>query len=219
MYPFPHAVNPAIRSHLDAQAAFCNDVSQAMSRSFQQVWQLNMQLGQTLFEEATHVGQRLLTTERPTDAISAAASSAQPAADKVRAYQQQLSRLAADAQVDLTRVTEQHVKETSRTARALADDVTRVAAEETDKGMRQQEEAIRNFRDPFQQDGAPSDKRSDKTAGATFQGSMQSDGDGNGARASVSVQADGQDGKVSVKGNMQGDPSQQFFSRSPSQAR
>jgi len=79
----------------------------------------------------------------------AAASRAQPAADKLRAYQQHVSRLAADTQVDLTCVTEDHVKKTAETARVLADEVTRVAKEETEQGMRRQEETMRQFSAPF----------------------------------------------------------------------
>jgi phasin family protein len=169
MYPFPQSVNPAVRSHVDAQFAFFNDLSQSMSRSFQEVCQLNMQLGQTLLEETALVGQRWMTTDRSNDALNAATSRAQPANDKLRAYQQHLSRLAASSQVDLARVTEQHVQETSRTARALADEVTRVASEETDRNMRQQEEALKNFRDPFKQEGA----RGGKTGNASFPGSVQ----------------------------------------------
>jgi phasin family protein len=152
MYPFPQSVNPAMRSHFDAQTAFMNELSQTMSRSFQQVFQLNMQLGQSLLEQAAGTAQRMLSAGRPTDALSAAAAGAQPGTDKLRAYQQQLSQLAAATQVDLSRVTEQHVQETSRTARALADDVSRTAAEETDKNLRQQEETIKQSRDVFTQE-------------------------------------------------------------------
>jgi phasin family protein len=161
-----------------------------MSRSFQQVGQLNMQLSQTLFEEAANVGQRLLTTDRPTEAMSAAAARAQPAADKLRAYQQHLGEIASATQVELTRVTEQHVQETSRTARALAEDVTRVAAEETNKSLRQQEETVKNFRDPFQSE-----------------------------QSETRMEADGQAGKVSAQGNMQGNPARQPVTKAPSQAR
>ena len=205
MYPFPQSVNPALRSHIDAQVAFFNELSQVMSRSFQQVSQLNMQLNQTLFEEVANAGQRLLTTERPTDAMSVAAAHTQPATDKLRAYHQHLSQLAASTQVDLTRVTEQHVQETSRTARALADGVARAAAEETDKSLRQQEETIRNFRDPFE--------RGNKT-GAKLQGNRQSGDDETSARA----EADGPAGKVSVQGNVQGNQARQG-NKNPGQAR
>ncbi|MFC3461467.1 hypothetical protein [Massilia haematophila] len=53
MLPFSQSVTPAVRAHLDAQAAFLNDMSKSMSRSFQELCQLNMQLGQTLLEEST----------------------------------------------------------------------------------------------------------------------------------------------------------------------
>jgi phasin family protein len=173
MYPFPQAVNPAVRSHLNAQIDFFNELSRSMTRSFQEVCQLNIQLGQTLLEESTLVGQRLMTTDRPNEALNEAVARAQPSSDKLRAYQQHLSRLAASAQVDLARVTEQHVQETSRTARALADEVTRAASEETERNMRRQEEALKNFRDPFK----PENTVAGKTA-MQAPGNLQSSADG-----------------------------------------
>lgn len=154
MYPFSQQVTPAVRTHLDAQMSFFNDMSKSLFRSFQQLCDLNIQLTQTMLEETAMTGQQLLTADRQTDVISAAASRAQPATDKLRAYQQHISRVAADAQVELARVTEQHVQETTRTARALADEVARVASEETERNMRTQQETMRKFTDPFAQDGA-----------------------------------------------------------------
>ncbi|RZA34505.1 MAG: phasin family protein [Lysobacteraceae bacterium] len=173
MYPFPQSVSPAVRSHVDANTAFLNELSQTMSRSFQQICQLNMQLGQTLLEEATSTTQRMLSTAQPTEALSAAASCAQPAADKLRAYQQQLSHLAATTQVDLTRVTEHHVQETSRTARALAEDVTRATAEQTNTSLRQQEEAIKQSREAFKREAERG-----AWLGAQYQGNLQSSTEG-----------------------------------------
>jgi len=154
MYPFSQQVTPAVRTHLDAQMSFFNDMSKSLFRSFQQLCDLNIQLTQTMLEETAMTGQQLLTADRQTDVISAAASRAQPTTDKLRAYQQHISRVAADAQVELARVTEQHVQETTRTARALADEVARVASEETERNMRTQQETMRKFTDPFAQDGA-----------------------------------------------------------------
>ena len=62
-----------------------------------------------------------------------------------------MSRVAADAQVELARVTEQHVQETTRTAAPLADEVHRVASEETERSMRNQQETMRKFTDPFKE--------------------------------------------------------------------
>jgi phasin family protein len=192
MFPFSQSVTPAVRSHLDAQVSFFNDVSKSLSRSFQNLVDLNIQLTQTMLEESSIAGQQLLTSERPTDAISVAASRAQPATEKLRAYQQHISRVAADAQVELARVAEEHVQETSRTARTLADEVARVASEETERSIRTSQETIRNFRDPFQVDGA---RRGNGSAQA--HGNLQSAGQG----SSGGIQAEG---SVSVQGGAQG---------------
>lgn len=182
MYPFSQAVTPAVRSHLEAQTNFLNDISKSLFRSFQQVVELNIQLTQTLLEESATAGQQILTSERHTDAIGAAASRAQPATDKLRAYQQHISRLAADAQVDLTRVTEDHVQKTTQTARALADEVARVATEETERGLRKQEDSLRQFSDPF------------KTSGSRQDGQQASRGNGSGGNGGGSSSATLQSG-------------------------
>ena len=149
MYPFPQSVTPAVRTHMDAQTNFLNDMSKSWFRSFQQMCDLNIQLTQTLLEETALAGKHVLSAERQTEILSAAASRAQPTTDKLRAYQQHITRLAADTQVEMARVTEQHVQNTTRTARALADEVARDATEQTERGLRAQQETIRQFSDPF----------------------------------------------------------------------
>ena len=110
MYPFSQSVHPAVRSHLEAQTAFMNDMSKSLFQSFQQMCDLNIQLVQTMLEETTIASQQLLSADRQSELLSAAAARAQPTSEKLRAYQQHISRLAADAQVELARVTEQHVQ-------------------------------------------------------------------------------------------------------------
>jgi phasin family protein len=134
---------------MDAQTAFLNDMSKSMFRSFQQMCDLNIQLVQTMLEESTLASKHLLSADRQTELLTAASARAQPATEKLRAYQQHISRLAADSQVELARVTEQHVQNTTRTARALVDEVARTAAEETERNIRNQQEAMRNAADPF----------------------------------------------------------------------
>jgi phasin family protein len=153
MFPYPQAVNPAVRTHVDAQTAFLNDLSKSMFRTFQQMIDLNIQLTQTMLEETTLAGKQVLSADRQSELLSAATSRAQPASDKLRAYQQHITRLAADAQVEVARVTEQHVQNTSRTARALADEVARDASEQTERGLRAQQETVRQYADPFARDG------------------------------------------------------------------
>jgi phasin family protein len=192
MYPFPQSANPALRSYIDAQTAFFNGLSQTISRSMQQVMQMNMQLGQTLLDETTSTARSMLATERPTDALSAAAARAQPATDKLRVYQQQLSQLAAATQVDLNSVTAQHVQETSRTARVLADEVARVSVEETENSLRQREAMLKSSRDTSSQEAEPG-----PGIGAQFPGNPKSGG-------GAAVKPDGQSRPPNGSGNMQG---------------
>lgn len=154
MYPFFQIVTPAAKTHLEAQLSFFNDLSKSLFRTVQQYSDLNIQLAQTLLEETTQAGQQVITTHRPTEALAAAAAHAQPTAEKLRAYQQHLSRIAADTHVDLSKVAEEHVQETSRTARALADEVARVTSEEAEKTLRSHQDAVEKFTDPFRADGA-----------------------------------------------------------------
>lgn len=191
MFPFSQSVTPAIRSHLDAQMAFMNDMSKSLFRSFQQLCDLNIQLTQTMLEESTLASNSMLTADRQADVISAAAARAQPATEKLRAYQQHISRVTADAQVELARVTEQHVQETTRTARALADEVARVASEETDRSMRNQQETMRKFTDPFHTgDGQMRGNGGDQARSGA---SMQSGGSGS---------AQGSGGQADMQGNI-----------------
>jgi phasin family protein len=166
MYPFPQAVAPAVRTHVDAQTAYLNDISKSIFRSFQHMFDLNIQLMQTMLEEGTLAGKQVLSADRQTDMLGAAASRVQPASDKLRAYQQHITRLAADAQVELARVTEQHVQNTTRTARALADEVARDATEQTERGLRTQQETARQFSDPFMRaDGAAQQSQQQQRTG------------------------------------------------------
>ncbi|WP_282445570.1 TIGR01841 family phasin [Massilia antarctica] len=202
MFPYSQSVTPAVRSHLDAQVSFLNDMSKSLFNSFQQLCNLNIQLTQTLLEETALSSQQMLTADRQTDVISAAASRAQPATEKLRAYQQHISRVAADAQVELARVTEQHVQETTRTARALADEVARVASEETERSMRNQQESMRKFSDPFTQHaGAWRGNGSTEVRGST---SMQSGQSGNAQGGSAGSSQSDQ--HASMQGNSTGAP-------------
>ena len=201
MFPFSQSVSPAVRTHLDAQMAFMNDMSKSLFRSFQQVCDLNIQLTQTMLEESTLASNSMLTADRQTDMISAAASRAQPTTEKLRAYQQHISRVAADAQVELARVTEQHVQETTRTARALADEVARVASEETDRSMRTQQETMRKFTDPFHTgDGQMRGNGGEQARGGA---SMQSASAGSAQGSSGGVSQSEMQGNIPVQGGTQ----------------
>ncbi|NBV16163.1 phasin family protein [Janthinobacterium sp.] len=207
MYPYSRSVTPAAKNHLEAQLAFFNGLSKSLFHSAQQFNDLNMQLAQGLLEEGSITSQNLLTVERVEDALQVAAAAGQPAAEHLRKYQQQLSRLAADTQVELANVAEQHVNETSRTAKALAEEVARTASEETEKNVRKQQEAMQRIAEPFQsyhQNGANRDQRSAQSRdgqslqSASHQGSQQSAGSESVASGSASQAAGAQSKSTSA---------------------
>lgn len=197
MFPYSPSSNPAVRSHMDSQLAWFNDLNQALAGSFQAVCHANLKLGQTMIEETMNAGQRMLSSERAVDAMGAAASHAQPASDKLRAYQQHLSRLAAEVQAELARVNQQHGSEAARTANALVDDVARATTEETARSMQQQEDVLKKFRDPFQPTDA---QRGNGHApdGPAVHAERASTGNG------ASMQFDGLAENGSVQGHVQG---------------
>lgn len=196
MYPFSQSVTPAVRSHMDAQTAFVNDMSKSLFRSFQQMCELNIQLAQTMLEETTLTSQQVLSADRQSEVLSAASSRAQPATEKLRSYQQHIARLASDAQVELARVTEQHVQNTTRTARALVDEVARTSAEEAERGIRSQQEAMRNMTDPFaRQDGASHSRAGDGAAQTSLSGQPNGSGQASSASSSQTAAQHGQSGQ------------------------
>jgi hypothetical protein len=81
--------------------------------------------------------------------MSIATAQAQPTAEKVRAYQQHLTSIAAGTQVELAKTAESHVPQTSRTAAAVADEVTQRAAEETEKSRQRQKAAMEKLTNPI----------------------------------------------------------------------
>ncbi len=142
-------IPPALKSHLDAQFSFAADLSRKMFDGIQRIGQLNVQVAQTVMEEAISNTHQIIESNTPTDYLSVAAAQVQPVAEKVRAYQQHLSSIAAGVQVELSKAAEAHVPETTRTAAAVAEEVVRRGAEETDKVTQRQKAVFEKLTKPI----------------------------------------------------------------------
>lgn len=151
---FTNSISPALQAHLDAQLNFVTELSRKMFDTALRVNELNMRLTQELLEEAASANQRILTARGGSEAMSAVASQVQPGTDKLRQYQQKLSHLMADANVEMNRTAETHLPEASRTAVAFADELVRKTAEETAKATQRQREIIDKMHVGAQSDGA-----------------------------------------------------------------
>jgi phasin family protein len=149
MLSFSKSFTPAAKSHMEAQLSMFTDLSKNIFNSAQKINELNIQVAQTVLEESVNNAHELLAAQDPAEFLSIAASQAQPTAEKVRAYQQHLTDIAAGAQVDMAKTAENHVPETTRTAAALANEVAQRAAEETDKVAQRQKAAIEKLSNPI----------------------------------------------------------------------
>ena len=127
MLSFNQPITPAVQAHFDAQYNLLADMSQKMFETAQRINELNMQAAQNVLAESLNSAQQVMVAKDPYEALSIAASQAQPVADKVRAYQQQLSDIASRSQADLARSTEARMPEANRTAAAAAEETTRHA--------------------------------------------------------------------------------------------
>ncbi len=144
MFQYLQGSNPAVRAHLDAQFSLFKDMSQKVFDAAQKMNELNLQVSQSMMEESIQGVQQVMSAQSPYDAISAAVSQVQPAADQLRTYQHHATNIAANTQIELAKTTEARVPEASRTAATVAEEVARRATEESERvSQRQRETAER----------------------------------------------------------------------------
>jgi phasin family protein len=142
-------ITPAVKSHLEAQLSFCNDISKRILDSAQQIAELHLHLAQTFIDDLIAGSQQLLSVKDPTEFSAIMAAQTQPAVERMRAYQQRWSGILAGTQAELTKAAETHVPETSRTAAAVADEMLRKASEETEKAAQRQKDVMERITNPI----------------------------------------------------------------------
>lgn len=152
MFSFTQQSNsPALKAQLDAQFSFFTDMSKKMFESVQRVNELNIQVAATVMDESLVSVRQLLSATDQNEALSIVAGQSQPAAEKVRAYQQHLQNIFAESQSDIAKTLATHVPESTRTAEAVVREITQRAAEETSKVTQRQRESLEKLTVPFAQ--------------------------------------------------------------------
>lgn len=134
--------SPAARMQIDAQLSFMSDLSRRVFDSMQKINELNVQVAATLMEESLSNTRQLMSAANPTEALSIIAGQSQPAAEKIRAYQQHVQNIFAETQAGMAKTLESHVPESARTAEAMVREVEQRANEETSKAAQRQKEAL-----------------------------------------------------------------------------
>lgn len=134
--------SPAAKMQIDAQFSFMSDLSKRVFDSMQRINELNVQVAATLMEESLTNTRQLLSAANPTEALSIVAGQSQPAAEKIRAYQQHVQNIFAETQAGVAKTLESHIPESARTAEAMVREVEQRANEETSKAAQRQKEAL-----------------------------------------------------------------------------
>jgi len=157
------AVSPAIRSGIEAQLSLYGDISRNVFNAFQRLNELNVQVAQTVVEESLASTQELLSSRNHLDAISVVTGQVQPAAEKMRAYQQHLENIVAETQVNLAKTAESHLPEATRAAEELVKEATQKASEETEKATQRQQEVMEKLTNPIKRQSGKSGNGQEQT--------------------------------------------------------
>lgn len=134
------SLSPAVKSQFDAQFSFWSDISRKMFDSAQKMNELNLQVAATVYEESLTSTRQLFTAENQNEALSIVAGRTQPAAEKIRAYQQHVQNILAETQVSMNKTFESHMPEATRAAEAVVREIAQKASEETVKATQRQKE-------------------------------------------------------------------------------
>jgi|SwirhirootsSR2_FD_contig_41_7270974_length_561_multi_1_in_0_out_0_1 phasin family protein len=143
------SVSPAVKSQLDTQFAFYSDLSKKMFEGVQKLNELNVQVATAVFEESLTSTKQLLSSTDRNEALSIAAGQAQPAAEKIRAYQHHVQSIFAETQASAAQTLESHMAKTVRATEAVVNEVAQKASEETAKVTQRQQEAMAKLTTPI----------------------------------------------------------------------
>ena len=115
-----YSSNSAMRSAIDAQVNFMTELPRRSYDSVRKLSELNLYFAQQLMQDSIDATRQVLACSDPLQMTSMLTNAAQPAAQHLRSYQQQLISMLTGAQVELVRNAESLVPQCSRYAAALA---------------------------------------------------------------------------------------------------
>lgn len=144
MITFPQPNTQTVQSQFEAQLSLFTDMSYKLFGTVKKFNELSFQVAQSLLDECVGNFRQMMVAKDPMEILSIMASQAQPAAEKLRAYQQQLQNIGVDAQAEMVKSVEAQMSEVNRTAVVIVDQVTKQAIEETGKVAQRQKTMLDN---------------------------------------------------------------------------
>lgn len=117
--------SPTMRSGLDAQVSFMNELSRKSYDSVRMLSELNVHYMQQVLQDSAEASRQLTACSDPFQLAAAVANAAQPMVQHLRSYQQQLLGVLTGVQLELTRGAEALMPEGTRYASAMAQTMVR----------------------------------------------------------------------------------------------
>ncbi len=121
--------NNALRSGLEAQVNFMTELTRRTYDSVRRLSELNMNFAQQLMQDSVEASRKMLSCSDPFQMAAASAAAAQPAAEHLRHYQQQLTGLLSGSQLELMSRAEQSMQQAGRSGYSAAQEVARNMAQ------------------------------------------------------------------------------------------
>ena len=119
--------HPALQSHLALQLDFMNEFSQKACDTLRQLGEIHLRLARQTIEGSLHSSRDMFASTDRMQLLQTALKQAQPASERLHAYQQHLFALLSGAQATFTQAAETRFPEASRSASAAAEEMMRHA--------------------------------------------------------------------------------------------
>ena len=120
-------ISTAARNQVQVQLGLATSLADTLMDSMQKMIGLNLNAAKASFDTSLAGTQRLLTARDPQEFLSLSAHQAQPHAEIALTYGRHLASIASGAQLELTRVAEDQVNQSSRHMVKLIDEFGKIA--------------------------------------------------------------------------------------------
>jgi phasin family protein len=147
------ASSPAMQAQLETQFSLMTDMTKGLFDSIQRLNELNIQVAQTVMQETMTNAKEIMGASNQHEVLSITAGQAQPAAEKVRAYQQHVQNILTETQANLTKTFGSHVPNATRAAEEVVREAAQRASEETAKATQRQKASMEKLTTPIRGNG------------------------------------------------------------------
>ena len=134
MFSTPEQFSAIAKTIMDSQLTALHHLAQHSFSGVEKLIELNVSVAKTSFEDANLTCKQLLEAKDP-NAFFGSAQSTQPAAEKARAYVQQVTDIASDVRTELSKTVESQVAEVNRTFATMMEEASKNAPAGSDSAF------------------------------------------------------------------------------------